>query len=132
MFINGIRIRKTKCGAAKNETEAKKALTLARADKERGTLATPDRVTVAEWLAQWLEGKKATITDSSKARYAGIIKNHLIPKLGDKRFQALKPLDLRNFYNDLIEIGLTPKRIRSIVLCLKTSGVPRVDDAKHC
>jgi integrase len=111
---DGTRSRKTKSGTAKNETEAKKALTLARADKERGTLATPDRVTLTEWLAQWLEGKKATITNSSKARYAGIIKNHLIPKLGDKKLQALKPLDLRNFYNDLVEIGLTPKGIRSI------------------
>ena len=111
---NGTRSRKTKSGGAKNETEAKKALALARADKERGVLATPDRVTVTEWLNQWLEGKTKTITESSKARYAGIIKNHLIPKLGDKKLQGLKPIDLRNFYNDLGEIGLTPKGIRSI------------------
>jgi integrase len=111
---DGTKTRKTKSGTAKNETEAKKALTLARADKERGTLATPDRVTVAEWLTKWLATRAARVRPNTVIAYEGIIKKYLVPNLGSKRLQALKPVDLHGFYENLAGEGLTGKTIRNI------------------
>ena len=111
---DGTRSRKTKSGTAKNETEAKKALTLARADKERGVLATPDRITVAEWLEKWLVTRGARIRRNTFLSYEHIIKKHLAPNIGTKRLQALKPVDLHVMYETLATQGLTAKTLRNI------------------
>ncbi len=111
---DGTRSRKTKSGTAKNETEAKKALTLARADKERGMLATPDKVTVSEYLKNWLEGRAPRLAKNSVTSYAGLIRLHIAPNIGEKRLQALKPLDLRNLYTLLLEKGLSGRSVRYV------------------
>jgi integrase len=110
---DGSRSRKTKSGTAKNETEAKKALTLARADKERGILATPDRITVAEWLGKWLADKRTSISANTHTRYGQLIQQNIVPYLGDTKLQALKPLDIRAWHTALLERGLSAKTIRS-------------------
>ncbi len=111
---DGTRSRKTKSGTAKNETEAKKALTLARADKERGMLATPDRVTVEEYLKTWLEGRASRLSKNSVTSYAGLMRLHINPNIGSKRLQALKPIDLRNLYTVLLEKGLSGRSVRYV------------------
>ena len=111
---DGRRKRVTKSGTAKNETEAKRAQTLAKADKERGTLASPDRVTVAEYLQNWLEGRKPRLAPNSVTSYAGLIRLHVNPTLGDKRLQAVKPVDLRNLYTVLLEKGLSGRSVRYV------------------
>lgn len=43
-----------------------------------------------EWLVEWLEvGKKPEIKKSSYAQYDSVIKNHLIPAMGDYRLHEL-------------------------------------------
>ena len=111
---DGTRKRVSKRGTAKTATEAKRAQTLAKADKERGTLAVPDRVTVSEWLEKWLATRSARISQNTVVSYSGIIKKHITPHLGDKKLQALKPVDLRNYYGTLSSLGLTPKTMRNI------------------
>ena len=93
---NGTKSYKTKSGTAKNETEAKKALTLARADKERGVLANPDRVTMAEYLSNWLAGRSNRLSANTVTSYGGLLRLHITPTLGTTRLQGLKPTDLRN------------------------------------
>ena len=111
---DGSRKRETKSGTAKTRTVAKRAKALAIADKERGTLAMPDRVTLSEWLEKWLETRSARVSKNTAVSYSGIIKKHIAPHLGNKKLQALKPVDLRNYYSKLASLGLTPKTMRNI------------------
>ncbi len=109
---NGKRI--TKSGSSNTKTQANKDMTQALAAFHNGTLATPDQITVSEWLGKWLEGKEKSITANSLARYAQMIKHNIDPYLGSTKLQALKPIDIRAFHTALLESGLAVKTIRSI------------------
>ena len=71
-------------------------------------------MTVAEWLEKWLATRSARVSKNTVISYVGIIKKHITPHLGDKKLQALKPVDLRNYYGTLASLGLTPKTMRNI------------------
>lgn len=60
--INGKQRRVS--GTEENKTLAKRALKKAQADRDRGLLATPDRVTVAEFAATWLKRQEGLSTRS--------------------------------------------------------------------
>ncbi len=111
-YINEKRI--TKSGMCANKTLAQKAAAQAITDHARGNLSAPDRVTIKEWLEQWLEGKRSRISTNTNARYSDIIRLHIVPHLGKKRVQALKPVDLRGFYANLTSKGMSPRTVRHV------------------
>jgi hypothetical protein len=47
-------------------------------DLDRGQEPTPKALTVAQWLQTWQEGK-LTIRDSTKRRYAQVVRYQLLP-----------------------------------------------------
>ena len=57
------------------------------------------RLTVGQWLVQWLEDKERTCKDSTFATYSGHVNKHLIPGLGHIRHQV-GPRDITRFEND--------------------------------
>ena len=86
--------RKTKSGTAADKTAAKKDLTLARAAHLNNDLPPPNRITVSEWLENWI-ATRTKIRPNTLTNYKGYIK-HIVPVIGSKRLQSLKPLDLEN------------------------------------
>lgn len=61
--------------------------------RDQGVAVPPDKMTVAEWLNNWLTRHHVDgrITDRVRDRYQGIIDRHLIPMLGRMRLQELRP-----------------------------------------
>lgn len=73
--------------------DAQKALRETLHQRDSGTLASADRVTLGEWLTSWLTVHYAEghIGPKSHDRYRVIIQCHLIPALGGLRIQDLRP-----------------------------------------
>lgn len=73
--------------------DAQKALREVLQQRERGTLAAPDKIILADWLTSWLERHNAEghLGPKSHDRYRSIIERHLIPALGRLRLQDLRP-----------------------------------------
>ncbi len=85
---------------AHEQAKAKLAEVLAATD--RGEFVEPSKRTVGEWLADWLaKGVKPRRAPSTYRLYRQIIEQHVTPKLGAIRLQALSPLDLERYYAEL-------------------------------
>ena len=83
----------------KREAEAKLVDLLH--DANRGQLVEPSKMTLAQWLNEWLE--TAIKPPNKRLRtyetYKSVIERHLIPALGGLRLQQVRPTDLKRYYN---------------------------------
>lgn len=81
------------------KTDAEKKLNELINDQNKGTFIEPHKRTLGEWLIEWWKKViKATKTPRTADTYEGVIKNHLVPKLGALRLQAVKSIDLEHYY----------------------------------
>jgi len=85
----------------------------------RGEYVEPSKLTVGEWLTEWLE--TAIKPPNKRLRtyetYQSVIERHLKPALGHIPLQQLKPTDIKRDYN---ESALSPSplpRWSSITRC---------------
>lgn len=76
------------------------------AEKIRGvTLANVSRITVREYLLDWLPLRSGSIKRRTYEEYARIIRRDLIPAFGHVQLSQLKGRDLERYYNSLHESG---------------------------
>ena len=61
-------------------------------------LTEQSRMTLSQWMDQWLENKTGTIRPKTLVNHRGYIKNHIEPALGHKQISLLKAADIRKFY----------------------------------
>ncbi|MGQ0832150.1 MAG: tyrosine-type recombinase/integrase [Microthrixaceae bacterium] len=74
-------------------------LAAAEADTLRGTF-TPrslDRLTLAEWLERWHEEHSLHKRPGTLARDRSAIRRHIVPQLGHRQLDSLRPADLQRF-----------------------------------
>ena len=83
--------------------QAEEKLTELTAEVHKGEFVEPSRITVGEWLDDWVETGIAPprCTANTYLLYLGIIKNHLKPSLGSIRLQHLTPLHIERYYKEL-------------------------------
>jgi integrase len=60
------------------------------------------RMTLAQWLPQWLDGREDEIRDTTLARYRQHVRDYLIPKLGHLRLVDIRGTDITRAYRELI------------------------------
>lgn len=85
--------------------------------KARGTSLqrTSSRSTVAEFLAAWLESKRASIRSTTAAGYAAVIATHIAPIIGPtRRLDQLEPVDLQLCLDTAARAGRSVATIRHI------------------
>jgi len=83
-------------------------------DTYQGTdLTEQSRITLSEWLDQWLEGKADTLRLNTLRNYCNYIENHIRPGLGDKQLERITPKDIQRFYEKLNE-SLSSSTVRRI------------------
>jgi integrase len=62
--------------------------------------------TIEKFLTElWLPGIKPTIRHSTLSGYSGIVRNHILPELGDLKLRSLTPQRLNAFYARLLACG---------------------------
>ena len=68
-------------------------------------LTEQSRMTLAEWLEQWLEQMVTTLRPSTLENYRKDMSNHVIPYLGQKSLSQVTAVDLRKLYDTLGKAG---------------------------
>lgn len=119
-WVGGKRLRKTVTAATLRELRPKfKAL---KASIDDGVL--PDDMTVEQWMQHWLEHevdrKLRPITASGYRRYA---ENWIIPHLGKRRLDRLKPDHIEALYATMADAGKADATRRQVHAILRRSLV---------
>ena len=68
-------------------------------------LTEQSRMTLAEWLEQWLGQMSATLRSSTLEHYRKDLINHVKPYLGQKALTQVTAVDLRKLYDALKKNG---------------------------
>jgi integrase len=114
--INGRRYTKVVEGT---KTEAQKELRrLLHAGDEGGHVA-PDRITLSQWIQQWLALKERVTEGGTIERYSSILKIHVVPTLGSGPLQRITATDLDTLYARLEE-KLSPRTMTLLHVTLKS------------
>lgn len=102
---------------------------------ETNTTLEPDQITVGAYLTgEWLPSVSNELRYSTFDSYRRNVEIHVVPRIGDARLQALRPLDLTRYYTELLHSGrrdgrggLSPKSVRNIHLMLHRAFEDAVD-----
>ena len=71
-------------------------------DRYQGAdLTEQSRMTLSEWIDQWLESMADTLRPNTLRNYRSYIENHIRPSLGDKQLARITPRDVQRFYEKL-------------------------------
>ena len=80
-------------------------------DKEEGTAAASQNLTVEKYLDQWLKSIRDTVKPGSFKPYELIVRLHRKPTLGKTRLEKLNALQLQRLYKEKLTAGLSPRRV---------------------
>ena len=109
---------------ANTEQEARQKLQELQRDHLLGRLATPTRLTLAEWVERWLED--APLRPSTVATYRQVLAP-VLERLGTQRLHKLTPATLTAAFATLRKQGMGPRRLQLAHGYLKT-GLRRAVD----
>lgn len=101
--------RRTVYGKTRAEV-AQKLRVLLRQAEEAGHVPNAGRLTVAEYLRQWLAQAEQRLRPTTMADYRVMAEKHVIPHIGNLRLTKLDPLRLARFYAGLAEQGMSAGR----------------------
>jgi integrase len=115
-------------GGFATKAEAKDARDRARARIADGAHVEPSRLTVGRFMVDlWLPAMEATgLRATTLASYRGLVRNHVVPRVGGLRLQALRGDVLNRLYAELLadgavdhEGGLSPASVRRVHAVLR-------------
>lgn len=89
----------------KTERKAKLARAKVLAEIDKGSFASPSRVTLGEYLEEWLKGRELDLKPKTLDGYRYLARSFIIPSLGRVTLQKLTPRRLTNFYQELAVSG---------------------------
>ncbi len=76
-------------------------------EKAEGVYRDPSaaKVPLAERARAWLEGRH-DLRPSTRAIYDGVLRLHVLPRLGDRPIGSIRPEEVRSFVSGLLEAGV--------------------------
>ena len=99
----------------KTQQEVRQKLTKVTAEIDEGTYIAPSKMTVAQWMDMWLEAYvRHAVKQYTYEAYERDTRNCIKPALGKVSLSSLNALQIQNFYNSLIERGLSPKTVKNV------------------
>jgi integrase len=111
--VNGKRKRRWYSVAGnKRQAQLECARLIAEAQKSGGTVA-PERLTVADYLEQWLKHIRPRVSPKTFERYTSIVRANLIPAFGTTRLSKLQPIAISTAYSDALG-RLSPRSINHL------------------
>ena len=88
-----------------SKKEAEKRLGEILHQLDTGTFMKPGKMTVGEYLDQWLKNYCPTIAPNTAQTYEFFIKRHIKPAIGQLPLTSLKPEHLQRLYSDKLSAG---------------------------
>jgi len=75
---------------------------------EQGSYVKPNKITLGEWLRQWIKDYASiNTTDRTQESYSSIVERHLIPSLGKVILTDLQPQHIQSYYAEKLKKGRT-------------------------
>jgi integrase len=102
-YVNGKRFTKTFHGT---ESEARKEVRRLVKSGEDGKHVAPDKVTLGAWVDHWIAigapgRRKKKVGRRTLERYAELLRCHVVPMLGARPIQQIKPAEIDDLYTKL-------------------------------
>ncbi|WJE48936.1 site-specific integrase [Peribacillus frigoritolerans] len=117
--LTGKRTQKKKRGF-NTKKEAEHALSEFLNDVRLGNYVEPDKMTLSDFIQDWLKEMKLNVAVSTYQNYISFNKCHINPRLGHFRMQKIEPLIVQRFIYDLVEeTALSSNTIKKIIDMLK-------------
>jgi integrase len=124
---HGKRKRRTVYGKTKREVQDK--LTRLQGQKLDGTLGDTCKLTVANYLDQWLDNTaRRTVRETTLASYRTLVRLHIHPHIGGVKLIQLTPSHLDALLSRLDEARLSPRRQQmafGVLRCALNQAVKR-------
>jgi integrase len=79
---------------------------------ERGFDFQGSKITLGEYLPQWLENSKTALRDKTAHQYSQVMKKHIIPHLGSIALKDLRLASIEKYYADLLRSGVGTRTVR--------------------
>ena len=106
-------------GGFRTRAEAERALAELLVELERGTAVDPSRLTLGEYLDDWLVAVTPSLRPTTAELYERTVVNWIRPRLGGLPLQAVSPRHLQGLYAELLAAGradgsggLSPRSVR--------------------
>ncbi|MGB9866578.1 MAG: tyrosine-type recombinase/integrase [Bacillota bacterium] len=85
------------------------------AELQQGTYVKPQKITLADYLRQWLEvACVPRLSPKTIQGYRTCIENHIIPALGLLPVSEVVPLHLQTLYSSLLDTGLSNRTVELV------------------
>lgn len=92
-------------GGFATDAAAKAARDAARVAARRGEFVNRNRITVAQYLTQWLAGHALEVKPKTHEDYRAIIATYVEPRIGRQQLQSVRPTALTSLYQTLLAEG---------------------------
>jgi integrase len=107
--------RKRKVIYAKSQAEARRKLTEALANRDKGFTYDAEGLTVEGYLARWLEDSvRGSVKATTYQSYASLVRLHICPTLSGTKLATLTPAHVQTLYRTKLDEGLAPKTVKYI------------------
>lgn len=104
------------------QAAVRKKMTAILREIDRGTYLTPQKITVGQWLDEWLNTYAVTkVKPLTYQSYAAVIKNHLKPAFGAVSLQSLRVSHVQKLYNEMLAKGRSAKTVINVSAVLRKS-----------
>lgn len=104
------------------QAAVRKEMTAILREIDRGTYLTPQKITVGQWLDEWLGTYAVTkVKPLTYQSYAAVIKNHLKPAFGAVSLQSLRGSHVQKLYNEMLAKGRNAKTVINVSAVLRKS-----------
>lgn len=113
----GRQIQKSISG--KTQREVREKMTAVLRDIDNGVYQMPNKITVQEWMAEWLQTFCANkVKPLTLDAYGSTIRTHINPVIGAVKLQELKGVHIQKMYNTMTAAGLSGKTVKNAAAVL--------------
>ena len=88
----------------KTRTEVSKKMKEILVSLDNGTYQEPSRLTVSEWMNEWLDAFCAnSVKPLTIYTYQSAVRNHIAPSIGGVKLQSVRGTHIQKLYNSMTE-----------------------------
>ncbi len=111
----------------KKKAEAQDWLRKMQNQLEMGLDIKGGKLTLTQYLPQWLEKKKTSLRPSTAYQYSQIIRDHILPHIGKIRLEDLRLSKIERLYSDLLGSGVSVRTVRLVHAVLHVALVKAIN-----
>lgn len=117
-YINGKRQQIRRRGF-KTKREAQDKLVELQNEVKEDNYVNPSTMTIVQFIAEWVEGRKNKVEDTTVYNHRLYVKNHIEPFFEETRMQQLSPMMCQHFVDNMIKRGFAFNTIDRITTLIK-------------